>query len=242
VVSFDNVADEYAAGRPGYPDDVFDALEPLAGQTVLEGGAGTGIATRGLIARGATVMPFDIGRLMLQKAAAGSTDLTPVLADGARLPFVDECADLVCFAQSWHWLDPDRRAVEMARVLRDNGRWAAWWSHARGDGEPWFDEYWDRLEDASSGVSRDRRDLDWGADLGDSELFDVGARLTFPWTRTLPIEQWLLDDRSRSFVSALEPLRRDALIAGIQVLLDEHFPDGEVVVPYETWLWMAEKR
>lgn len=241
MVSFDHVADEYAAGRPDYPAGVFDALEPLAGKVVLEGGAGTGIATRALIARGASVVPFDIGRLMLRKAVGSSADITPVLGDGARLPFVDDCADLVCFAQSWHWLDAGRRAQEMARVLSDRGRWAAWWSHARGDGERWFDEYWDRLEQAAAGVGRDRRDFDWGTDLDESGLFDVGERLTFAWTRVVTIERWLLDDRSRSFVSALEPARRDELIVGIHALLDRHFPGGRVVVPYETWMWIAEK-
>jgi hypothetical protein len=58
------------------------------------------------------------------------------------MPFRDECADLLCFAQSWHWLDQHRRAGEAARVLRKGGRWAAWWSHARVDGEPWFEAWW----------------------------------------------------------------------------------------------------
>jgi hypothetical protein len=47
---FDPVADDYDAGRPSYPDEFFAAVEeitgPLAGQLVLDGGAGTGIATR----------------------------------------------------------------------------------------------------------------------------------------------------------------------------------------------------
>jgi ubiquinone/menaquinone biosynthesis C-methylase UbiE len=42
VASFEAVADEYDAARPSYPDDVFDALEPLAGRRVLDVGAGTG--------------------------------------------------------------------------------------------------------------------------------------------------------------------------------------------------------
>ena len=35
---YDAVAEEYESGRPGYPDAVFDALGPIAGLTVLEGG------------------------------------------------------------------------------------------------------------------------------------------------------------------------------------------------------------
>lgn len=58
--AFDPIAEEYDGGRPGYPDALFDALEPLDGELVLEGGAGTGIATRSLLRRGARVFPFDV--------------------------------------------------------------------------------------------------------------------------------------------------------------------------------------
>jgi len=48
----------------GHPDGVYQALEdaagPLAGKLVLEGGAGTGIATRQLAARGTRIVAVDI--------------------------------------------------------------------------------------------------------------------------------------------------------------------------------------
>ena len=59
MASFESVADEYDTGRPGYPDGVFDALGPVAGLATLDVGAGTGIATRALIARGARVVAGD---------------------------------------------------------------------------------------------------------------------------------------------------------------------------------------
>lgn len=132
--SFDPVVDAYDAARPSYPDDVYDALGPLRGLLVLEGGAGTGIATRALASRGARVVAYDIGVAMLARAVARSPGLPAVVADGARLPFRDGCADLICFAQSWHWLAAEQRRSEVARVLHPGGRWAAWWSHATADG------------------------------------------------------------------------------------------------------------
>ncbi|HEX5937063.1 MAG TPA: class I SAM-dependent methyltransferase [Actinomycetota bacterium] len=161
---FGTVVDEYDSGRPGYPDALYEELEPLAGMTVLEGGAGTGIATVSLLARGARVVPFDIGMTMLVRAMRKMPGVPGVVADGAAMPFRDECADLMCFAQSWHWLDEERRAIEAARVLRPGGRWAGWWSHARADGEPWFMSYWEAIE-AATVARREERDTDWGADL-----------------------------------------------------------------------------
>jgi SAM-dependent methyltransferase len=105
MTSFDPVAAEYEPGRPGYPEAVFDVLEPLVGRRVFEGGAGTGIATSVLHRRGARVVPFDIGIAVLLRARTRTSGLPVVVADGAAMPFRDECADLLCFAQSWHWLD-----------------------------------------------------------------------------------------------------------------------------------------
>ncbi len=107
--SFDAVADEYDSGRPAYPGGVYDALDPIAGALALEGGAGTGIAARDLVDRGARVVAFDVGARLLRRAVGHTPDLRAVIADGARLPFRDGCADLICFAQSWHWVDPTRR-------------------------------------------------------------------------------------------------------------------------------------
>src|SRR5438552_1338548 len=109
---FESVVDEYDAARPAYPDRIFDALGPLAGRLVLEGGAGTGIATRALLARRARVLPFDLGPAMLRRSVATTPGLPATLADGGALPFRTGCADLLCFAQSWHWLPPDTRAAE----------------------------------------------------------------------------------------------------------------------------------
>src|SRR5512132_3933768 len=88
----------------------------LRGVRVLEGGAGTGIATRVLLQRGAKTVAFDIGIGVLTRAMRWMPGLTCVVADGAAMPFHDGCADLLCFAQSWHWLDERRRATEAARV------------------------------------------------------------------------------------------------------------------------------
>ncbi|MDP8909239.1 MAG: hypothetical protein M3N47_09035, partial [Chloroflexota bacterium] len=59
MASFETVADQYDAARPSYPDEVFEALVPLEGLKLLDVGAGTGIATRALIARHADVIAVD---------------------------------------------------------------------------------------------------------------------------------------------------------------------------------------
>src|SRR5260221_11510011 len=96
LVSFDGVVDENDPGRPSYPAAIYDALGPLAGRLVIEGGAGTGIATRQLVERGATVVPVDLGLALLRRATARISGRTPGIAAGAVLPFRERGAALDC--------------------------------------------------------------------------------------------------------------------------------------------------
>jgi SAM-dependent methyltransferase len=234
MVSFDRVADEYAAARPTYPPSVYDALGDLDGRVVVEGGAGTGLATRDLRARGAAVVALDIGAQMLHH-----NDGARVVADCARSPVRDGVADLACFAQCWHWIDPASASAETARLLRPRGRWAGWWNHARADGEAWFDRYWDVLESMTV-ARRTHRDTDWGATL-DRTWFGPPAKTVHPWTREVSIDGWLTDQRSHSYIGLAPGSGADVMDALARILVAE-FGDGPVRCRYETWLWVAERR
>ena len=178
---------------------------------------------------------------MLREAVDGTPAPLAMRADGARCPVRARCADLVCYAQAWHWVDPTRRVGEVSRVLRPGGRWAGWWSHARSDGEPWFDAYWDLIEATCPSARRSHRDIDWSVDFQGRDDFAVGPRQTFRWVRRHTIEQWLINQRSTSYVAVLDADDRERLIARTDRLLRDRFPGGGVEVDYETWLWTAER-
>jgi SAM-dependent methyltransferase len=241
VVSFEPAVDEYDAGRPSYPPGVFDALGRLDGLRVLDIGAGTGIATRALLASGARVIAIDPGREMLHRAVSHSPTLPAVVADGVALPVRSGIVDLACFAQSWHWLDPRTRVNEIHRVLRSGGRWAAWWSHARADAEPWFDHYWSTIERGCPGTHRAQRDTDWGATVGTTGGFEVGPRIVVPWTREISVDDWITDQASHSYVVALPSDTSTQLLRELREIISEAFPTGATSVRYETWLWVATR-
>ncbi|OON71640.1 class I SAM-dependent methyltransferase [Streptomyces tsukubensis] len=152
ALSFNAVAASYAAGRPSYPAALFDEIEdaagrPLDGATVVDVGAGTGIATGLLRARGARVIAIEPGDGMARQFRVGLPDVPLVRGDGNALPLADATADFVTYAQSWHWTAPELAIPEAMRVLRPGGALAAWWNVA-DRGLPWVAAQDDRLRRA----------------------------------------------------------------------------------------------
>jgi SAM-dependent methyltransferase len=244
---FDALAEDYDAARPSYPDGVYQALEqaagPLAGTLVLEGGAGTGIATRQLVARGARVVAVDIGERMLRKARQHSPEACFLLADANATPLRGGCVDLACFAQSWHWFFNENAPREMARVLRPGGFWAAWWNQEWADGEAWFDAYQTLLESACPGYDRRNRDARWTDErIDQTGLFESGSEAEILWVRTLSVGEWLTYERSKSYVGRLPAAGRERLLSQIGDIALERFPDGRMSVRHCTRLRMARRR
>lgn len=127
----------YDAVRPGYPAWVFDelvargALRP--GAATFEIGAGTGLATCALLARGAA----PLVAIEPDPRMAAFLRIRCAAADVREQPFED-CAlgeaafDLGFCATALHWLDEERALQSIAAALKPGGWWAAVW-HVFGD-------------------------------------------------------------------------------------------------------------
>jgi SAM-dependent methyltransferase len=243
--SFDSAAAEYDAARPSYPEGMYAILEEqsggLANKVVGDGGAGTGVVSRQLIERDVVVIAFDPGVAMLRRATGRTPGLRALVAEAGAIPLRSSVLDLLCFGQSWHWVEQDRGASEASRVLKPEGWWAAWWNHPWADSEEWFDAFCTQLETRCPGYSRGSRDVDWCADaIADSGLFLSPHRHIVAWERQVTIEEWLVDLRSHSYVIDLGELKAADLIADVGTLLRKNFKDGTMTVPYETRLWTAQ--
>jgi hypothetical protein len=152
-----------------------------------------------------------------------------------------ESLSLLCFGQSWHWVEQDAGAREAARVLTSQGWWAAWWNHPWADGETWFERYYSLLEEQCAGFSREQRNVDWGANA----IERVGSFHTpechvVEWQRTVSVEDWLTDLRSHSYVIDLDHQARTSLLSACQEVLRERFSEV-MTVPYQTRVWIAQK-
>ncbi len=84
---FSERADDYAAGRPSYPpgaiDALFEGLGDPATLTVVDLGAGTGISTRLLAARGATTVAVEPNAAMRERAIGETSSASPAMVGNA---------------------------------------------------------------------------------------------------------------------------------------------------------------
>jgi SAM-dependent methyltransferase len=135
---------DYDRYRPRYPEEVFDLLVreigAEQGDAVVEIGAGTGIATMPLVARGLDVTAVEPAPELAALAAAKLGDRGRVVVgrfEDCALP--DRVAMLAAF-NAWHWVEP-AAGLERASRLLDGGGWLALvWTEVVAWGPPGFDE------------------------------------------------------------------------------------------------------
>jgi SAM-dependent methyltransferase len=241
--SFNAAAAQYAANRPSYPPAVLDTVEeltgrPLAGARVADVGAGTGIATALLHERGAQVLAVEPGEGMAVQFRHNLPGIPIVRGNGNALPLADASADLLTYAQSWHWTDTARSVPEALRVLRPGGALALWWNTEALDIE-WVAEAARRVGryfgiDVSAEKRRAAR----------TELADPTSRLDFTrrqvrWSRRVPVDTHLANVGSHSFFLVCPEERRAAFLAEERDHLLEMFPDGIVEETYDVVLLVA---
>ncbi|MDQ6649552.1 MAG: class I SAM-dependent methyltransferase [Actinomycetota bacterium] len=239
---FDPLADAYDAARPSYPAGLYDDLErltrPLAGADVLEVGAGTGISTRGLLERGARVYAADHGEGMLRRLRSHPGAAPAVVADAHALPFRDAVADLVCYAQAWHWVRVPEAAAEVVRVLRPDGALACWWNDESAGGQPWWEAQQARLEAGNVGYSRGYRDNAYADQLAQTGLFGPVQVAETTWSREIDLETYLVWLSSKSYVAALGA-GQPAFMAAERASMAAAFPSGVVHESFRTTLYVA---
>ncbi|MFB6888700.1 class I SAM-dependent methyltransferase [Kitasatospora sp. NPDC056327] len=233
--SFGSVAAEYDRARPSYPQELFDGLERLAGRSlrgarVLDVGAGTGISTRLLAARGADVVGVEPNEGMAAQFLASGPGLALVKGSGDELPFHDRSADVITYAQAFHWTRPERSVPEAVRVLRPGGALAAWWNVLDAD-VPWVRDANARLSVAFPEAYRQFGELDAVAEQWAPYGLET-ATVVLRWERRVTVDHVIADLSSRSYVAALGAGRRREVLEGEREALRSAFPDGRVTEPY----------
>jgi SAM-dependent methyltransferase len=248
---FGEVAELYDKARPTYPGELVDHLAALAGPDgrVLDVGCGTGKATALLAAEGLGGVGLEPDLAMV---AVARRNLVPYpgwsVATGDfedYLPGPTAAAqrfNLITCAQAWHWLHPDRRFQQAARLLYPGG---------------WLALFWNRTADDHSPIRRD-------VDAVYADLFpalsphgtltagrppvgtpppdaDFGEPIwqVFAWVRRYTTTEWTQLAQTHSDHRLLQPQQRRVLLDRLTKVIDDH--GGVYDHPYNCWLWTARR-
>jgi SAM-dependent methyltransferase len=137
---FGRDAGVYEAGRPQYPEAVYEVLEERCGLRsgcrVLEIGPGTGLVTRRLLEAGASVVAIepDPG-LAAHLRAVFSEPIVEVMESPLESAALEEGVfELAVAATSFHWVDQKVGLGKLHRAIRPGGWVALWWTLYRDPG------------------------------------------------------------------------------------------------------------
>lgn len=132
---YDCVASAYDRTRPRYAAEILSRMQEIAdlqpGKSVLEIGAGVGIATVELATFGAKIVCVEpsqaAGAITRDKCAAyGNVEVITSTFEAWQLP--ESKFDLVVAATSFHWVSPEVRYVKTATALKDHGLLVLLWN------------------------------------------------------------------------------------------------------------------
>jgi SAM-dependent methyltransferase len=120
--AFGAAAVRYDRYRPRYPQSLVAALVPGRGTRVLDVGAGTGIASAQLMEAGAEVLAVEPDPRMAAVASGKGVRVEQATFEDWQP--AGRTFDLVVFAQSFHWMQPERALTKVASILSSGGRLA----------------------------------------------------------------------------------------------------------------------
>lgn len=249
AVGFERGADDYERARPSYPADAVDRIVAVCGLapgvTVCDLAAGTGKLTRLLVPSGAEIVavePVAAMRAQLIRAVPG-VDVVDGTAES--IPLGDGSVDALTAAQAFHWFDTDRALPEMRRVLRRGGHLALVWN-VRDETVDWVRQFTEVVVARSGGRpytpyhqirSGEAMTADHVEVVRASGLFGEVHQAVFPNPQTVTLDDVVARAASTSFVAALDPDPRQALLDEVRDLVAAHPETAgreRFVFPHET--------
>lgn len=247
---FSNRVADYVRYRPSYPPSLFETLRDdfglAAEQTAADVGSGTGIFSKLLLDEGLTVLgvePNDAMRRAAEETLGAHPHFQSIAAGAEATTLSASSVDWIFAAQAFHWFDLKRCRTEFERILRPGGRVVLVWNNRRHD-TPFLADYEQILLQYGTDYAKVRHDS--------AETRDRIAALYAPYPvklRTFDNEQHFDKSalRGRTFSSSYTPPPinpdhpgYDVLDTAVGELFDRHQNGGEVVMLYETRMYVGK--
>jgi SAM-dependent methyltransferase len=232
---FADRATDYVAGRPSYPaaaiDALFDALGDPGEIVVADLGAGTGISSRQVAARGAHVLAIEPNEAM-RKAAEPDPNVEWRAGTAEHTGLIEAEVDLVTAFQAFHWFDRAKALDEIVRILRPGGRAAVVYNE-RDESDPFTAAYGALVRRYQTDAT-ERRRADGLASFAAFEGWVSGSRrVEVRHAQSLDVDGVLSRARSTSYLPKTGPVAGE-LHDEIRALVTQHAPDGRVTMTLRT--------
>jgi SAM-dependent methyltransferase len=253
AMSFGAIADEYNRLRPSPPRSAIDWLVPDGCRVAVDLAAGTGLLTRALLARVPEVIAVEPDDRMASVLREHTPGVRVMAGKGEAIPLETATADGLFISSAWHWLDPELAITEIARVLRDGGRFGAIWT-SRDRQVDWVREM-DQLRDP--GRFRGPSDLRVADDAGalpggrpsrrevrlpEGSPFGQAQTESFTFTRLMTADDFVEMLGTYSGIITASPEDRAAAMAQVRAAVQERFPGaGQIDVPMRSLCWRADR-
>jgi SAM-dependent methyltransferase len=256
-MSFGTVAGDYDRLRPQPPETTVGWLLPGHHEVAVDLAAGTGLLSRVLARQVPSVIAVEPDERMAAVLRSRSPGVRVVRGQGEAIPLADASADGVFISSAWHWLDPARAIPEIARVLRDGGRFGVLWTGRDRDAGWWRELRRPRPDDeeatsqdaagargpaGAGGAGPRRSSRRREPEVSGTGLFGQPVTASFRFTRTMTISAIVGMQATYSRIITASPDERAAELHRVRALLEERFPGGgEIEVPMRAWCWRADR-
>lgn len=244
ALSFGAIAGDYDRLRPEPPAEAVRWLLPDRCQTAVDIGAGTGLFTRTLAGQVPEVMAVEPDPRMRAVLAGRSPGVRVLAGTAERIPLPGERADAAFVSSAWHWMDTDLAVPEIARVLRDGGRFGIVWTSRDRDVD-WVHELTGLLRRPDE-QEVEAGERDWhrrhevtlppGAPFGNVDT------ASFRFTRPMTIDALVGQLGTYSGMITASPADRAARLARAREGLHRRFPGTVIIdVPMRSRCWRADR-
>lgn len=201
--------------------------------TVVDAGAGTGIALEALVPllpATATVHAVDTSADMI---SVGTVKFPQVIWEQSTAEHYLgglSAVDLVLAAQAYQWMDRQAYLAAAAQALRPGGVCMIVQNNRDYGGGGFAAEYEDLLEELSPGYSRGYRDIDVSQEM--SEFYGQVQRRQCAWQQVLTVDEFCTmsssSTQAQRAIAAVGPVFLDR----VRTLCARYAVAGKVRVPY----------
>jgi SAM-dependent methyltransferase len=247
---FDEVAEQYDAARPGYPDSIGEAIDAAIPREakLLEIGMGTGQATVMLARRGHRVLGLEPGPRLAALATKNLSQYPSVTIEKVTFENWEVTPgqfDLVFSATAFHWVSSEIRYVKTAMALGRDGHLALIWNMPADNSFEYtggVQRAYERclMNDDSERRTVQERTQSWVDAIKQSELYEECTIVQVPWSEWLSTERYLMMIDTYSNHRRLPPETKSSLYGGIAEALQDN--GGGLAKQYVAVLILARKR